>query len=237
MSDGLLGVAEVLLRTSEQRLETVSRNIANTATAGFKRQEVFQDALSAGTISQTLSSKLPTYTDFSQSALRSTGLPFDLALSGDGFFRLRAADGTTYYSRNGQFERTPDGLLKDAHGLILQAMNGGDVIVTDPRASILMDGSVLEDGLPVARIGVFNAESNQVFNALGGSLFAAHGDVQEVASPAVRQGMLETANVEMATEMVTMMEALRSAEIGSRIAQTYDTLMDGSISTFAKGST
>lgn len=237
MSDGLLGIAEVLLRTSEQRLETVSRNLANTATAGFKRQVVFQDALSAGAIAQDQAKQLSTYTDFTQSALRSTGMPFDLALSGKGFFRLRGPAGAIYYSRNGQFDRTSDGLLMDAHGLILQAMSGGDVVVADRHATIATDGVVLEDGLPVARIGVFDAENNSVFSALGGSLFAADSEVREVASPTVRQGMLETANVEMATEMVTMMDALRSAEIGARIAQTYDTLIDGSISTFGKSST
>ena len=236
MSDGLLAIAEVLLRTSEQRLETVSGNIANTSTAGFKRQGVFQDALSAGVAAQDAVNLISSYTDFSQSALRSTGMPFDLALSAEGFCRLRNAKGETFYARNGQFERTTEGLLRDAHGIIRQAMAGGDVIIADPQATILMDGSVLEDGLPVARIGVFNAENTKTFKTLGGSLFAADGAVAEVASPSVRQGMLESANVEMASEMIAMMDALRSAEIGARIAQTYDTLIDGSISTFGKNS-
>lgn len=236
MGDGLLTIAEVLLRTSQQRLETISRNIANTSTAGFKRQGVFQDALVEGTRRADVTELLSTYTDHSPSALRSTGMPFDLALSAEGFFRVRTTEGATYYTRNGHFERTPEGLLADDHGLILQAMGGGDLVIADPQATIQLDGVVLEDGLPVARVGVFTPENIDDFQSLGGSLFAATGDVSEVASPAVRQGMLEGANVEMATEMVAMMEALRSAEIGARIAQTYDTLIDGSISTFAKSS-
>lgn len=236
MSDGLLGIAEVLLRSSEKRLETVSNNIANTATPGFKRQGIFQNALSSGAPPENDLSLLSTYTEFSQAALRGTGMPFDLALSGEGFFRLRDASGALYYSRNGQFERTADGLLRDSHGLILQTQGGSDVVISDQLASILPDGVILEGGLPVGRIGVFGADDKAVFKSLGGSLFAAEEGVTEIVSPVIRQGMLEAANVEMASEMIAMMEALRGAEMGARIAQTYDTLIDNSITTFGKGS-
>jgi flagellar basal-body rod protein FlgF len=236
MSGGLLEIGEVVLANSQQRLETVSRNVANVSTAGFKRQVSFGSVLS-GELPVTQTAPIePTFTDFSQSALRATGLPFDLALTGPGFFRMRSEDGVFFYSRNGQLDRGADGLLRNAQGLILQAAGGGDVIIADPGAEILGDGVVLEHGLPVARVGVFAPIDPSEMTAIGGVAYSAAGEMSEVTAPAIKQGMIETANVEMATEMVTMMEALRSAEIGSRIVQTYDTLINSTISTFGRSS-
>ena len=237
MSGGLLDIGEVILASSERRLEIVSRNIANTSTAGFKKEAAFGDVLSELTDVNSPAHAPRSFTDFSQGALRMTGRTFDLALSGAGFFRVRSADGASYFTRNGQFDRSSDGLLINAQGLILQSANGDDVIVNDEAAEILGDGVVLEGGQPVARVGVFEpTEPERPLQALGGTLFSAPDGIRDVVRPTVRQGMIETANVDMSSEMVGMMEALRSAEIGSRIVQTYDGLIDKSISTFGRGS-
>jgi flagellar basal-body rod protein FlgF len=235
MSGGLLEIGELLLANSQQRLETVSRNVANSSTAGFKRQVSFSNVLSGELATQADETK-PAFTDFSQSALRATGQPFDLALTDSGFFRLRTDEGAIFYSRNGQFDRGADGLLRNIQGMILQAGAGGDLVVADPTAEILSDGVVLERGVPVARIGVFEPADIGQLTAVGGIAFTTEGEMTDVSTPSLKQGMIETANVEMATEMVTMMEALRGAEIGSRIVQTYDTLINSSISTFGKSS-
>lgn len=239
MSGDLLGVGEVLLATTERRLEIVSRNIANASTAGFKKEIAFGEILSSLDTKDETSGSTPnlqsTYTDFSQGGLRMTGRAFDLALSGPGFFRVRSIDGASYYTRNGEFERGGDGRLSNAHGMVLQTAGGEDLIVTD-AAEILGDGVVLDGGQPVARIGVFVPASSEQFRAVGGTLFSASAAPLEAGEPLVRQGMIETANVDMPAEMVGMMEALRSAEIGARIVQTYDGLIDKSISAFGRGS-
>ncbi len=234
MSGELLEIGQIVLASSQQRLETVARNIANASTAGFKRQISF-DAILSGQTSPNINTH-PAFTDFSQAALRETGQPFDIALAGPGFFQLRSEDGTLFYSRNGQFSRGADGLLRNVQDMVLQAASGGDLVIRDPAVEILSDGVVIERGLPVARIGVFATAEKSQLDPVGGIAFRAIGDVAEVATPSLKQGMIEAANVEMATEMVTMMEALRGAEIGSRIVQTYDALINSSISTFARSS-
>jgi flagellar basal-body rod protein FlgF len=68
---------------------------------------------------------------------------------------------------------------------------------------------------------------------IGGSLFAITDDqVEEVAAPELRQGMIEASNVALADEMVSMMEALRTAESGAKLVQTYDDLMGKAVSAF-----
>jgi flagellar basal-body rod protein FlgG len=96
---------------------------------------------------------------------------------------------------------------------------------------------VLEDGLPIARLGVFEAVEGATIEALGGALFrASDGAMREVETPLVRQGMLESANVDLSREMIDMMAAMRQAEIGARIVQAYDGLVGQSITTFGRTS-
>lgn len=234
MSGGLLEIGGVVLTRAQQRLETISQNIANQSTPGFKSQGVFESAVTVDSLDQQHAAPQPGFTDFSQAALRMTGLPFDLAISGPGFFRVRSADGEMYLTRDGQFALSADGLLKNTQGMVLQAAGGGDIVVTEPAAEILQDGLILEGGLPSGRVGIFSLSEGKVPAVVSGSLFKTDASLMDVVSPDVRQGMLEAANVQMATEMVTMMEALRSAEIGSRIIQTYDGLINSSITTFGK---
>lgn len=202
-------------------------------TPGYKASIAFQDVLIDSAAAQ------PTIllsTDFAQGGLRATGLPFDLALSGPGFFSVSSERGG-YYVRGGQFERSSDGRVVDAQGLALLADNGEDLVVGEGRIEFLSNGTVLEDGLPIARLGVFQPGGETQIEAVGGTLFrASDAAMRRVETPAVRQGMLENANVDLSHEMVDMMSALRQAEIGARIVQAYDGLVGQSITTFGRTS-
>lgn len=229
----LLELGSVMMSSSAHRLEVTSQNVANTSTPGFKRQISFQHALDAVRNAENAAGNA-SYTDYSQGALRVTGAPLDLALLGAGFFRLRGDDGV-YFSRAGQFQRTSDGRITNAQGLFLQTSDGQDLVLVSERAEILTDGVVLENGLPVARISVFDTGAETDLQRLGGSLFtSAEGLMEEVATPSIRQGALESANVEMSEEVIAMMSALRRAEAGARIVQAYDTLTGQAISTFGR---
>lgn len=233
MPSGLLEIGEVLLAASQRRLETTSNNVSNASTPGYRKALLFEHALNDA----LRTAPFATASDFAQGPLRATGRPLDLALSSAGFFQLRGAEGV-YYTRAGQFERTPEGRLADAQGRALQTADGADLILRADAGDIeiLSDGVVLEDGIPIARIGVFLAREEGDLQALSGTLFTApSGLMQESSAPVVRQGMIELSNVNVAGEMLDTMRALRSAEIGARIVQSYDTLMDQSISTFGRG--
>lgn len=231
---GLIELGEIMMTSSERRLEIVSQNIANTSTPGYKTTETFEQAIDGAAFSQTGAARVTTNSNFAQGALRQTNNPLDLAISGAGMFMMRA-DNHTYYTRNGQFTRNADGRVTNAQGMTLQAANGGDLVLSDAPTQILDDGSVIENGVPVARIGVFEPDDPHALQAQGGSLYTASEDaMRQVGSPLIRQGMLESANVDTAAEMVAMMSTMRQAEAGARVVEAYDTLMNQSITTFSR---
>lgn len=239
MGTGIAELGEILLARSEQRLETVSRNVSNLTTPGFKREVPFMDGVAGpsvdgATTDANATQQLGSQTDFAQGPLRLTGSPLDLAVTGPGFFQVRSED-QFYYVRGGQFLRGADGRISNALGHILQTVSGGDLILDGSDVEILTDGVVLQGGVPVARIGVFNTTDGAEMVSAGGGLFAAPGgDMAEVDTSSIRQGMLESSNVELAEEMLTMMDALRQAESGAKLIRLYDTLIGQSVTTFGQ---
>lgn len=228
MTGGLVELGEILLAAAQQRLGVVSRNIANLTTPGYRGGLSFQAVIEL----EARQAPLSVSTNFQSGTLQATGRSLDLAMSGPGFFMVRGAE-AAYFTRNGQFERAADGRLVNSQGLALQSIDGDDIIVSSSAIEVLNDGMVLDDGVPVARIGVFDVGSAPI--ASGGAFLSADpAAITEVAMPVVHQGMLETANVDLAQEMTEMMSALRTAEVAARIVQTYDTLMDQSISTWGR---
>lgn len=228
---GLIESATQILSASERRLETVSNNVANVATPGFKRQVSFADTMSAQGAGSS-GTALQNRADMAAGKLSNTGNPLDLAIPGSGFFQLRAG-GETVYSRQGQFKLAADGTVVNAQGYVLQQAGGGDLVLDREAVEILEDGTVMDGDRPVGRIGLFAAADPAAILPLGGSLFSISGDAaEEVATPAVRQGMLEGSNVTLGEEMITMMASMRQAESGARLVQVYDDLLGRAISAF-----
>jgi flagellar basal-body rod protein FlgF len=225
---GLLELAEIMVTGAQRRLETTSHNVANLTTPGYRKGIAFAEIVASGANELALS------TDFANGALRLTGQPLDLAITSGGFFRVRG-DAGVYYTRGGQFSRDAEGRVTDGQGLVLQTADGRDLILSGARIEITEDGVVLENGAPIARIGLFESLPDQTLERVSGAYFAAPEDaMQEVASPLLRQGMIEGSNVDLPAEMIAMMSALRQAEIGARVVQTYDTLIGQTISTLGR---
>jgi flagellar basal-body rod protein FlgG len=159
---------------------------------------------------------------------------FDMALSGDGFFELRAGD-RTIYSRQGQFRLTADGTLVTPLGHVLQQQGGGDLVLANAAVTILEDGTVLDDGRPVARIALAAPDRLEAMIPVGASAFAADASSMHASDAVVRQGMTESSNVSLSEEMVAMTSVARQAETGARLVQVYDDLLARAISTLGQG--
>ncbi|NVL83980.1 flagellar hook-basal body complex protein, partial [Escherichia coli] len=99
---GLVDAATALLSASERKLEVAAHNVANVSTPGFKRQIGFSQLLQASPNDVRPLPEVAVRRNFAQGKLTETRNPFDLAISGDGFFQLRAGD-RLVYSRQGQF--------------------------------------------------------------------------------------------------------------------------------------
>ncbi|WP_294122233.1 flagellar hook-basal body protein [Sphingomonas sp.] len=227
----LIESARAILSVSERRMEATANNVANLTTPGFKSQKLYSDAVSeASTLAPSTVEK--SRVDLTQGKLSKTGNPYDLAIGGAGFFRLAGANGNIVYSRQGQFHRDGDGRLVNAQGMAVQGADG-DIVLPFANAQILGDGTVLQDGAAVGRIALFQPGDGVETRALGGSFFAL-SDAEEVKEVQLHQGMVETSNVALADEMVAMMEAMRNAEGGAKLVQTYDDLIGRAITTFGQ---
>lgn len=231
---GLIESAGAILAHAERRVVIIANNVANLTTPGFKQQLSFIEALGPDDSRSAGSLRPGVHTDFAQGRMIRSDNPLDLAIAGEGFFRLRAGDAIVY-SRQGQFSLAEDGTVLDADGRALQQAGGGDLVLERAEVEILADGTVLDEGRPLGRIGLFAPAAAAVAEPLAGSLFAIADDaVEEVRAPDLRQGMVEASNVSLGDEMVAMMASLRHAETGARLVQLYDELTGRAITTFGQ---
>lgn len=228
---GLIEAASAIMSGAERRLEIIGQNTANLSTPGYNRLVAFESLLvdRASNDPPTLAA----LADLSRGELKSTANPLDFALSGDGYFLVRAGD-RLLPTRAGAFSRDADGRLVNAAGHALQQSGGGDLQVDGEGFGVLLDGTMLAEGQPIARIGVFHLSESEVREAL-----AAGGLVdlprEEIAEASVRQGMIETSNVALGDEMIAMMASARRAEGGARLVQVYDELMGRVITSLGQG--
>ena len=232
---GLIESATAILTGSQRRLEVAAHNVANISTPGYKRQIGFSQLLAPNFPDIAPQQGFAVRRDFAAGKLSATSNPLDIAIGGDGMFQLRAGD-SFIYTRQGQFSRAADGTLVTPQGYVLQQAGGGDLVLDDGAVSILEDGTVLDDGVPVARLTAYAIDDTATLTPVGESYFAApNGGMDAVADASFRQGMIEASNVEIGDEMVTMMASLRQSEVGARLVQTYDQLLGSAISTFGGG--
>lgn len=233
---GLISSAEAIMRASERRLEAASANVANVSTPGYKRQISFADLLGAsgaGDVDSIDTLLTHIRADMAQGKLAATGNPLDIAISGDGMFALRNGN-EIVYSRQGQFHLAADGSVTTAQGLVLQQAGGGDLTLDHAAVTIAADGSVTDAGQAVGKIALFASPTGSAADPIGGSMFRMSGGAaEEVASPQLRQGMVEASNVSIGDEMISMMAALRQAESGAKLAQTWDDLLGRAITNFS----
>lgn len=218
-----------LISSETRQVETAAQNVANLATPGYKRLITFADAVSqAETSARTAApsaSARDAATDFTPGRMMHTGNPLDLALSSGGFFAVSTPDGTAYL-RGGAFRLDADGRLVTRQGWALQSSGGGDVVVRSQNWRVLADGTVLDDGQPVAVIGTASFANPNRLARIGDGLYRANGaQPLELTDPRVMQGYLEASNVSNADEMIRMMAAMRRVESGQKLVHAYDDMM------------
>ena len=196
------------------RQDQIANDLANGSTPGYKAdrstQRSFGDLLLSNTVSgQTvgplgLGAQIDTIrTDTSPAPLRETGEPLDFAIQGDGWFGVQTPQGVRY-TRNGQFQLSPQGALVDAMGN--PVIGRGGAIQVGP------DGRV--DPAQLAVFAVNNPRKvgdSYVTGAAGGQ-----------ATGIVRAGALEGSNVEPSRSMVDMIASFRAFEAGQRVIRTID---------------
>jgi flagellar basal-body rod protein FlgF len=203
-----------------RRFDIISNNLANVSTTGFKKETL--------TFDRTLQEYVTT--DLGQGDLRPTGNPLDIALEGDGFFRIKTPRGIRY-TRDGNFCLNADGVLVTENGDPVLGENGtivigrGDIAIdTQGRIKVKVDAQD-EDEKVVDTLSVVIFVRPERLQKEGLSYCVYNGDQREILKTEkvlVKQGHLEESNVMAVEEMTKMIETLRTYESYQKIIQTFD---------------
>lgn len=250
-----LWVSKTGLSAQDMNLTTISNNLANVSTTGFKRDRAeFQDLLyqihrqpgAASTQDSQLPSGLQLGTGvriagtqkvFTEGSLQTTEQPLDMAINGRGFFQVLMPDGTVSYTRDGSFHLNADGQLVTNNGYALEP-----AIVVPPETQSFTVG---EDGtVSVTTLGqaapqiIGNIQTADFINpaglqAIGNNLFleTAASGAPQVSTPGlnglgtVLQNTLENSNVSVVEELVNMITTQRAYEMNSKVISTADQML------------
>lgn len=234
---GLIEAATAAIAGAERRIEVASKNIANVQTPGYKREIPYTEIVNtiANSSLDRNSQPVTRTAIFTEPAvLTETGNRLDLAVRGEGYVLLR--DGERFFlARGGQFQRDREGALVDAQGRLVQQAGGGDLLLDTDAPEILLDGTVLSDGVPVGNIGLYaiggevDIASFQSGMSMDQASTLAESDTGEIA-----QGMVERSNVVLSDEMIGLVRTQRMAEAGAQMVRAYDQLLGQAISTFGR---
>ncbi len=250
-----LYIAKTGLDAQQTQLDVISHNLANVSTSGFKRSRaVFEDMLyqttreagAQSTQQTTLPSGLQIGTGaravattriHTQGNLSQTGNALDLAIQGDGFFQLQQPDGTTGYSRDGSFHRDAQGQIVNSNGLALQpaltvpATALAVTIGQDGTVTYTTQGSAASTTLGTIQLATFinpaglSAQGDNLYTETAASGTASTGTAGTNGLGLLNQGYVETSNVNVAEELVNMIQTQRAYELNSKAITTSDQML------------
>jgi len=250
-----LWVAKTGLSAQDTNLTTISNNLANVSTTGFKRDRAeFQDLLyqikrqpgAQSTQDSALPSGLQlgtgvrivgTQKNFTAGSLQTTEQPLDLAVDGRGFFQILQPDGTTSYTRDGTFHLDSNGQIVNASGFALEPAivipnNAQSFTVgTDGTVSITVPGNAASQVIGNLQTADFINPAG--LQAMGNNLFleTASSGAPQIGTPGLNgfgttlQSTLETSNVSTVEEMVNMITTQRAYEMNSKVISTADQML------------
>ncbi len=221
------------LRAQSQALEVAAHNLANLNTAGFRGQQTtFQSlmAVSRPTVPNVLNLATNnfgvlegTHLDMTAGNLEATGNPLDVGIEGDGFFVIQAKGGTRY-TRNGSFQVSSSGQLVTAAGDPVLGANGA-ISVPTGAVSIASDGTLSVNGAVAGSIRLAEFAPGTTLTSEGETLIAAapEGSAKPAQQSTLRQGALESSNVNSISSVVTLLGVQRQAEMLQRAMSLFDT--------------
>jgi flagellar basal-body rod protein FlgG len=170
------------------RLGTISNNLANQNTNGFRKEII--------SFNQTLSMNYVSETDFSPGSVRHTGNKLDVALEGQGFFKVETPRGIRY-TRDGAFNVNAEGVLVTRSGDAVLGQNG-PIKIDGSHVTINSGGQVAVDGTTADTMMLVNFRQPQDLRKEGGSYYRHQGEDSDVVSAenaSVKQSYIESSNV------------------------------------------
>ena len=207
----------------QKRQENTSSNIANSQTSGYKSQRLFQQTLEEvemhnyqggpevnqrnGIGGFTFGNELAgTSLNTQRGALEQTMRPSDYAVTSDGYFTVQLPNGQESYTRNGHFTTNAQNQFVTQEGYLVLGTNN--------------QGILADDVFPAFRISRFAEPQN--LTSEGNGYYTSEQPVQVIENPQLRQGYLETSNVQVADEMVELIQTAREFEANQKALSTIN---------------
>ncbi|MCK5263614.1 MAG: flagellar basal-body rod protein FlgG [Gammaproteobacteria bacterium] len=250
-----LWIAKTGLEAQQTRMATISNNLANASTTGFKRDRavfadlIYQNIVQVGAQSSQ-DTQMPSGLNlgtgvrtvateklFTQGSLAQTGNSLDVAIQGNGFLQVLMPDGSEAYTRDGSLQLDASGQLVTSLGYAVQP--GISIPANSSSISISSDGivSVMEQGAAsptqVGSMQLANFINPTGLQAVGNNLYQESGSSgsPQTGTPGLNglgtliQGSVEGSNVNTVEELVNMIEAQRVYEMNSKAISTADQML------------
>lgn len=233
----------------QKRLDVITNNLANAATTGYKKDGVTNQSFSnllaykINDVSEGYTDKQigkmslgvkigEVYTNYDQGNVRNTGNTFDFAIEGKGFFNVATTDANgneaVKYTRDGSYTMNQDGKLVDVNGNALMG-EGGEITIPGETADVNVDesGRIYADGVYVDKIKLTDFSDYSYLKKQGDSFYLPQdGATQLDSTAAIQQGYTEQSNVNVVSEMTSMIAITRAYEANQKVIQTIDGTLD-----------
>ena len=250
-----LWISKTGMEAQQTQLDTISHNLANVSTNGYKRSHaVFEDLMyqnlrQAGANS-TDQTTLPTglqlglgvravatSRSFSQGSLQQSSNPLDMAISGQGFFEVQMPDGSTGYTRDGSFQVSATGQLvtNNGHtvqpGITIPAAATSITVGSDGTVSVTLPTQATPQAvgkLPLANFvnpAGLDPKGQNIYAETAASGTPNAGTAGQNGLGLLQQGFVETSNVNVVEELVGMIQTQRAYELNSKAIKTSDDML------------
>lgn len=234
------------------KIDSVSNNLANANTTGFKQSQVdFADLMyermreAGGAATQETSmptgmevgsgvSPVSTMKIFTEGSMKNTGGDLDMAITGKGFFQVEGPGGDVYYTRDGNFRINSEGQVVNSQGYRLVP----DITVPEDATGVEIgsDGTVSavsSDGETQSEVGTIELAdfvNPAGLHSQGGNMYkeTEASGAPQIGTPGenglgqIKQGYLEESNVDVVGELVDLIQAQRTYELNSKVVQAGD---------------
>jgi flagellar basal-body rod protein FlgG len=238
------------MQSQAEGLRTIGQNIANSQSVAYRREipvshATFEQVAAADGTSATSAAAgsgvgsqaagpARGALDLTPGTLQSTASPLHLAIEGSGFFVVSTSRGEML-TRRGDFRLDGEGQIVTQSGDPVLGTSG-PIVITGDQPTISPDGTVRVGTDVMGQLRIVDVASGSALSPVGDcSYVLADGEqALESPSPTIRQGFLETSNVQTVNEMVQLMDTMRRFEAGQHFVRGYDDMMDKAITTLGR---
>ena len=250
-----LWIAKTGMEAQQTQLDAISNNLANVSTNGYKKSHaVFEDLMyqnlrqAGGNSSEqtTLPTGLQlglgtravaTSRSFAQGNLQQTTNPLDVAVRGNGFFEIQLPDGTTGYTRDGSFQVSAQGQLVTNNGytvnpgITIPANAQSVTIGADGTVSVALPGQALPQSVGQIQLASFvnpaglEPKGQNLYTETAASGTPTTGAPGTTGLGQLQQGFVETSNVNVVEELVSLIQTQRAYELNSKAISTSDQML------------